>query len=368
MRPGPAAIKTMLLFFLLVFFLILLPLTEGFLLAWGLRTLYLEKFPELLEGEESDVEITSRDPVSESAEDERTDEEVPGDENPETGEEDVATLPDEEESTEESGVESERKADEDVMPENQAESVPTEAEDEDLPESSGIPDQGASQFPVDNIIDGMLSENRPEIPEDLSARIEEDEARSEGKFGGMDFDPLDDEDELMNRMMENIGANNSEDDSPINFQDDLSPDEAATEISPMAVELLGEDFDFDSLIEEAEQEKPETLDAEDDFDWQDIARSAGKFVGKSENDSIGMETDPSEASDISGNEGLFHSEAISFGDDSLSNILSGEVDVLPVFPDELCQNTIVEPETPREAERFNFVEESRPMFVRKRNS
>lgn len=374
MRPGPAFFKTMLVFFLLIFFLILLPLTEGFLLAQGLRTLYLEEISELPE-EESEAEDAlqgpeengpeEQEPEEETAEDEKKDEDVLDAEN-QNAEEEVEPASEKEEPAEKSDGESEREMDEIASPEIPAESVSTVSEPENPPETPESPDQNASQFPVDNIIDGMLSESRPEIPEDLSARIEEDEARSEGQFDGMNFDPLDDEDELMNRLMENIGMSRDENETPIDFQNDLSSDETATEISSMAVELLGEDFDFDSLIEDAEQEKAEVLDAEDDLDWKDIEKSAGKFAETSEGDSATPETNPSDATDISGDEGVFHSEAISLADESLSNLFPDQLDVVSVFPDELCQNTIIKPETSQEAEQFNFVEESRPMFVRKR--
>lgn len=190
-------------------------------------------------------------------------------------------------------------------------------------------------FKVDSILDDMLGENVSETPEDLSARLDQEETAFQADYS----DAFQDTDEdMLARALENAASTNG----AIDFNDENFLDRVAEEththreIAPMAVELLGEDFNFDALLTGEPPEPPEIVEASAPAfrEWED---------------------------------GTFQTESECYTDaPALLDLLPGEQDIVSFFPDEWVRNEVIEPDRSEEAEKWSFVEESRPMFVRKK--
>lgn len=220
-----------------------------------------------------------------------------------------------------------------------------DTEEENRPdpvEATALPES----LQVDHILENMLEEKNPEVPADLSSRLEEDEANLEDRlptFEDEDDASFDFEDDILARAMEQAGG--ATDPSPeeidfgaADFRSSVS-DEAATSsaIAPTAAEILGEDFNFDQLLDPT----PDTIP------------------------DAGPSTDRPAFSDAPA-EGVYREETAPFLPDSaLLERLSGKLDVVPRFPPEMIQDALVAPDRSEAARKLEFVEESRPMFVRK---
>ncbi len=253
-------------FFFILFFYVLLPLEEGVILALLLRYLYERQDhdeetpaeaaettqPALGKDEaETNTEVAPEspgsEPSSESAEMPPTEDVVTSDEKPPA---EVEAAPDE------PVVES--AAPEPIEPDS------VEEEPEDIFQNQ---DALAQTLGVGNIVDGMVHGDEEDLPEDLASRIEE-ESLSEPRFDhyGMDedSDPFAQDDDILGRFEDYVPSRaDVEQPSLPEMDEDVFESEAASEdgISPTAVGLLGEDFDFDAMLEEAEAERQAVEDA-----------------------------------------------------------------------------------------------------------
>lgn len=310
----------------------------GFLAAVGLREWYDRLYPEGEKNEEETDETDKIEPVFE----------------------DPIEKPEESEKSEEL----EETAPEVVFNEPEAAAEPEEEKKPILPETEtksgdGFDDHGLlpKSFKVDSIINDMLDESVPEVPEDLSAVIDREE-KAEPEDYTVDFEDSDgdfgdegDED-MLARALENAGSAAESTDGNIDFDDENFLDRVAEEtythreISPMAVELLGEDFNFEALL--ADENRIPVDEA------------------KAPSDAVGSETVEPQIAFREWEDGTFQAESECYTDDvSLLELLPGEQDIVSVFPEEWVRQDVIEPDTSAEAEKMSFVEESRPMFVRK---
>ncbi|MDR2439702.1 MAG: hypothetical protein LBE12_10095 [Planctomycetaceae bacterium] len=195
-------------------------------------------------------------------------------------------------------------------------------------------------FKIDEIIDEMVNENPPIIPTDLSLRMEQDNS-SEALMNQMENEQEQleqDENEILTQIMAPTGSNNQPLSlSEISF-DNLNEEENVntvhSEISPMAVELLGEDFNFDSFFEEKLKSKPQNQEPIPVYEiGRGIYQADGGFL----------------ANDL-----------------MLPNLLPKEQVIISLYPDNLIQNAVVEPDLSETTQNYNFTEELLPMFIRKK--
>ncbi|GHT30535.1 hypothetical protein FACS1894214_0570 [Planctomycetales bacterium] len=265
--------------FLIIFLVILLPLTEGFLLAWYFR--YIEPPPE----PETEKEYSFAEKVPNVDE--------PLDELPEgqVAQEQGSSQENTEETTAENtdGIEPAQSANQSVPEQTSAElqeiEVPVSEKSETLSEDvqnevKAADNSPAMNSPFDNAeavlqslqengiavnetLNQMLSDSPVEIASDLEKRIEENteqqkksnelsenEESSNDEHGGV-FD-LPDEDELLQRMTENAGRETAAVPDFLENNTETAADAQTEEITkediaPAAVEVLGKDFDFESL-------------------------------------------------------------------------------------------------------------------------
>ncbi len=127
-----------------------------------------------------------------------------------------------------------------------------------------------------------------------------------------------------------------EDFGEADFADD---EDALSPISSTAKEVLGEDFDFDSLVP--------SNDAEESAD------AASKI--------------PAPAPLIERDGGVYWAETSSVTNGTpAANLLPEQQEIVVVFPEEMVTDSIVEPDRSALAKQYSSVEESRPMLVRRK--
>lgn len=232
---------------------------------------------------------------------------------------------------------------------------------------------------VDEAFEEMFSDNEPTVSPDLERRIEENEdledrlARFEQKEKETEKDEGISEEDILN---EAIAENNWESDP--SFHVESEEQQGQTELfSSMARELLGEDFDFDSLDERySENQMPEPVEISEEYsnfpEKECVLEESvfDVFPNENQTEFTDFETKtfepPATISAESIDDGVFQSfgGAKRIVDSSLLADLMIEQDVLPVFPKELIQDTLIESDDSEAAKQNSFVEESKPMFVR----
>lgn len=185
---------------------------------------------------------------------------------------------------------------------------------------------------IDNALEEMLDDVNPIVPSDISSRLNEESAAVAENTYDEDEDTRwfrQEEDDIMQRL------NAAVDEPGITLSDAQI---GGQEFSPMAVELLGEDFDFNAL------ENPSSFSSEDiaKQDTQDVADVSISSV--SPNDVYQTDT------------------VAAFSESSTEELKPERHEIAPIFPADLISGAVIEPET---AEQFCFVEELRPMFVPK---
>ena len=314
------------LYFLYMLLFILAPLGYGVALAVLLKEIHGRQAGEIVEKTESvppekeavEPDVTADEPV--------TDEPVAKGVEP-SSEESVQP----EDATPETSPEIERQ---NVSSETDSE----ETESQEPPLHSVFDDQGLlpKSFKADEVIDEILNEDRAETPDDLSSRIEEDsddfETQSESFEQDQDNDFFDLEDDILVRAME-FAESGKENKIDFSGEESLTPDA----ISPTARELLGEDFDFDSLTAPI-------------FDPNDAVKA----------------TEEAPLRELGG--GAYQAETPMMTDDlSLLDAMPEEQDIISAFPREMVQNVMIEPDHSEAARQHSFVEELRPMLVRQRS-
>jgi hypothetical protein len=344
--------------FLFIFcFFVLVPITIGFFVSLVLRELYKQQLWEKSiadKNNDNEVEETAQegsvklyDPSLDEMDSETNTEQVPNEES--DAAEQIAAVSDSELNTETESVTS--SAISDPFPPNTI----TESENDENRLSSVFEDENIlpDTFKINDIIDEMVNENPPIIPSDLSLRIEED-GHSENLINQIENehkqDMLDaDENEILTKMIaptDSADSNNQPFAQPEmmfnHFNNEENPDTVHSEISPMAVELLGEDFNFDSFFEEKKSEQKNN-----------------ESNNKSDNESI-------TAYEIG--QGIYQADGgFMTNDSTLFNLLPKEQAIVSLYPDNLIQNAVVEPDLSETAQNYNFTEELLPMFIRKRN-
>jgi hypothetical protein len=206
-------------------------------------------------------------------------------------------------------------------------------------------------FKVDDILDEMVNDNPPIIPADIALRLEAD-GTSESRISQMQHENQQDvlephENEILTKI---TAANNADDQSlsqPEMMFHDFNHDTENTntvhsEISPLAIEVLGEDFNFNSFFNEKLKSKQENSNQENKEPitvceiGQGIYQSDGGFLTVT-NDRI------------------------------LHDLLPKEQEIVSLYPDHLIQNALIEPDFSATARNFSFTEESQPMLIRKKN-
>jgi hypothetical protein len=214
----------------------------------------------------------------------------------------------------------------------------------------------ANTFRIDDVLDEMTNENPPIIPADLSLRLEEDsspENRIKQIENEQDWQEPD-ENEILAQIANPADAdsnNLSLLQSDVPFNQEENPNNVHSDISPMAVELLGEDFNFNSFFEnklkhKKVREEPISIHQEP----------------------ISIHEEPISISEIS--PGIYQADGgcINIANKQvMRDLLPKEQEVVSLYSGNLIQNAVIEPDSSEIAQKFSFTEESLPMFVRKKN-
>ena len=395
-------------YFLYILLLILIPLSLGAALALGLGELYTKVYAQAPE-KENEPEVTSTEEDMDMFLDDEDDVSATAEETSPTvtSETNISTTeePDIENMAKEEGI-PEPSAKEEKA-ENSLENAATEevTTDSESQKKSVFDDKGLlpKTFKVDNVIEEMLEENDTETPDDLSSRIEEEYGELENQFEELedkDDDAFfDNGDDSVARTTETTnGTDFDENTEKIDFSNE---ENAVSTISSTAKEILGEDFDFDSLASEYDeatasgemeesapdldnQIEEESIDAEtrrpeqEDgfFDGEDdpVAR-AMEYAGIADQKPaveaatpVIMENSPIASPIHELGNGIYQAETLPInGDSELLNMLPDQQEIISVFPQELIHDTLIEPDRSEAARENSFMEESRPMFVRKKS-
>lgn len=312
--------------------------------------------------------------------------------------EDVDQASKEADSVEEPSAESSENEAFDEMPEKTID--PSQAGFEDSEQlSQALAEGGVS---VDEAFEEMFSDREPTISPDLERRIEENEnleeklARLEKEEEGSEQNDGISEEDILNEE----ATEQDKETKPL-FNEIDDPQDESEQISSMAKELLGEDFDFDVLAEQqlgiqtAESESGEHSDEMKEFDEsvepskvEENDRSFAENVREvepederetePETDSEGTtidseitEDDPTDSVSVCQiADGVFQtlSDPGTPLDSSLLAQLTVDQDILPSFPEELIQDSFIMPDCSEAAKQNSFVEASRPMFARRKKT
>jgi hypothetical protein len=185
-----------------------------------------------------------------------------------------------------------------------------------------------NNLPISDVLDSMIAEVSSTIPDDLESRIEESTQLKDGLPQEVQHirDDLDLDD------LEDLAAALPKSKIDFSQEGDADP-EAAEPILPLAKELLGEHFNFDSLEQQAKQHAAAII--------LDIQEKTPGLVQVS--------------------------SPFLTADSSLLADLAEPQTVFSTFSDDWIQ--IIEPtEEEEDAAHFCFTEESLPMFVRKKKA
>ncbi len=201
---------------------------------------------------------------------------------------------------------------------------------------------------LDDVIENMLSETDQEVPRDISVRLEEDSAQDGDIFGSYN-DDVDDlfeesEDDAVARALESAGMSRG-----VEF---LDADEGGSPISSTAKEVLGEDFDFDSLSQ--------THDAAQ-AGHADTVSTATESGGSASSKLVELGNGMYQAETKPTTDGLPPAALY-------EKLLAEPQAVISFFPPELVSDAVIETDHSAAALKNSFIEESRPMLARKRKT
>jgi len=325
---------------------ILIPLAAGALFALVLREIYV-RYPLPL----VDPELFIRKPAKRQAElaDASEEQETPD-------ESVVSDMTENEEHTESSETES---VDEEKTPPPDGASV--------FDGSENIP----NDLPVNETLDSMIAAHSTIVPDDLEHRIEES-ARLKEELPHEIYDEMDRDD--LNDLVAALPK------TTVDFADESEMDAETSEaISPMAKELLGENFDFDGLEKEAKQAKEakETTEAKetkqpfrflvpdngtDEAEAADATDSVDS-VDSVDSAEVALDIQEDEAGTVQVLSPFLAADSPQFADFTTPQT------ILPTFSGDWVQETggAVEP-VEGETSNFCFTEESQPMFIRKKRA
>lgn len=246
-------------FLIILYFYVLLPLEEGAILALVLQLLY-EREGHNDERPEAKVAVKQPAKAEEVGKDEDT-AAVPASQ--ESAAETVETAPVEsvEPMTEEPAEPEAEPMVEEPAPaeEPEAEPAPQAPPEKVVEEPEDFfqeLDAHAQALGVGAAVDEMVHGDSVEMPEDLASRLEEEDVPEAEHFedDSQDDDDLFPDDEDITSRFEDYGTGFSDfSDGDKGESDDEAEDSDG--ISPMAVEILGKDFDFDAMLQEAKEEK-----------------------------------------------------------------------------------------------------------------
>jgi hypothetical protein len=198
-------------------------------------------------------------------------------------------------------------------------------------------------LPIGSILESMTSKDSTAIPYDFE-RIIDESAQSTAAipedYTAVDEYNHDDLQELMNALPK----------TEIDFSQALEADEQVSgSVLPTAKEVLGEQFDFDALEQQANQTK-QSLQLAASIDNLDLAGAA-----------LDIQEDAGGTVHVSS---PFMSDASS----QLADFTVSQ-NILPMFSNDWIQETSGTADTTgtgKDTSQFCFTEESRPMFVRKK--
>ena len=195
-------------------------------------------------------------------------------------------------------------------------------------------------LPVNAVLNSMTAEVSGDVPQDLESRIEETTRIKDGIpqdlnhiKDDLDLDDLNDLEAALPK-------------SKIDFKQEQEPataPDASEAISPMAKELLGENFDFDALEQQATKSHANLIPT-NDTNAEVLAE--GTLDIQDDHTGVVQVSSP-----------FLCSDAPQFAE------LSTPQTILPTFSDDWIQ--VIEP-AESDAEHFSFTEELQPMFVRKK--
>jgi hypothetical protein len=342
--------------FLAILFVILIPFAEGGLLALMLRGIHLQHPLPI-----SDPILMETEPEA-SLEDEPLIPEESAEANQQKGwfEEKLST-----DWGKELGLESGGNNVQAAHVEPTAPEPPPAGQPADLPVSVFDGDnQTSNDVPVDSILNSMLGGNRAEVPQDFESRVAETEPDADAQLQQLEQEHDQSyEDAELEKILKTTST-----EIPIEFNENELPD-----FSPMAKELLGKDFDFNSLktltaqSEVQSEVQPETQSETQSKVQPALQSGTQPEVSKLPATSLAVLpiTFSIEAQELE--PGVFQASASPFitGDLPELSALSAET-VISSFPDTWVQEADTELDSADVAKQYSFTEESRPMLVRKK--
>jgi len=335
------------MFFLVLLFVVFIPLAEGALLALALRELYIRHplplggaIPSLIPPKPAEAAQTAEPIAIQDITDEP-----------------AAAVPD---AAADSGHIQEAPDIQAAPADVPADAAPSEypASEQNEPLHSGISvfEEAGSvpdHLPVSNLLESMTGEASVIIPSDLENRIDAsalsaDEIPEELHVPHDDLNP-----DLLQELAEALTEALPQ--TKIDFTQELETDPEQTDaVSPMAKELLGENFDFDALEQQSKQAKQSfqfltPAGAENSAD--DSAKTA---LDIQENESGTVQVSSPFVFSIS---------------PQLAGLTAPET-IVSTFSNDWVQETTstADEMMAGEASRFCFSEELRPMFVRRSKS
>ncbi|MDR1964458.1 MAG: hypothetical protein LBQ50_11810 [Planctomycetaceae bacterium] len=372
------------MFFFILCFFVLVPFSIGLLLSLVLRELYQRQLWEdgTIDQEEREERETTQGSAAvklyDSSLDEENEKNPDNIENQSQTEENIETVSTDEPIVTVSAA--------DLIQESLLSSVISESEkpndlDSPQPETTSQLQETENNPPsvfadqnslpdilgINNVLDEMVNENPPVIPADLSLRIEED-GSPESRFHQMEqMEQMEQENEQNlfesddQKILTQITASTDSTNQPSqlpelsfnnnnnnnnNNNDNENSDAVRSDIAPMAIELLGEDFNFDSFFD---KETKSQQAAEEPIAEKSVAKESIAAIRE-----IGQ--------------GIYQAEGgLLTNDQTLLEQLPKKQEIVSLYPDNLIQNAVAEPEQSEIAQRFSFTEESLPMLVRKKN-
>jgi hypothetical protein len=199
-------------------------------------------------------------------------------------------------------------------------------------------------FRIDDILDEMVDGSPPIIPADLSLRIAEGD-NTEDQMNQIEMEKDNEDDQLESEENEILAQTTSQPDfnsDSLSFLPEENFHTNHSDISPMAVELLGEDFNFNTFFGDKSTPQP--------------VREESITI----DESIVISERSSEIYQVDGG-------FINVDDQQMrNNLLSQEQEIISLYPDHWVQNSVIEPDLSETAQQFSFTEELLPMFVRKK--
>ncbi len=207
----------------------------------------------------------------------------------------------------------------------------------------------ANAIKIDSAIEEMLDEKDTVVPSDLSAQLEKGYADLDGQFD--DVEDIEMDDEVLARALESGGGLTEQDGTEhleLSEPEFAGAESGSSPISSTAKEVLGDDFDFNSLL-------PDTEFAEEPSDSSHIPSSSPP---------------PASTPLVDLGDGIYRAEtldatALPESSSLQEYLLPTQQEIASFFPEEMLMEAVVEPDRSASATKYSVVEESRPMLVRK---